>query len=222
MKKEIIFTLPAEALEGATEVVILGDFNNWSPADEYKLERQQDGTFKTIVFLEEGKSYQYRFLLNDGRWVNDYHAQNYLPVYDLYIENSVITVPATSAESEDKKVKEAPAKKEAVAVKKDKAPKETEVAKPEVLEAKKPEVLEAKSKKPAAPKSAKAKAETEKVKAKKADKPEKATKTVKTAKKEAPKKQDSKAYSKRLMNGSGFLLINGNRFKVRLLQPRLQ
>lgn len=180
MKKEITFTLPAEALEGATEVVILGDFNNWSPAEEFKLQRQQDGTFKTIVSLEEGKTYQYRFLLNDGRWVNDYHAQNYIPVYDLYIENSVITVPVTETEPHDKKVDEAPAKKEVVAVKKDKAPKEKEIVKPEVLESK--------SKKPASPKSAKAKTDTEKVKGKKADKPEKATKTIKSSPKEAPKK----------------------------------
>ncbi len=49
MKKEIIFTLPAEALEGATEAVVVGDFNNWTPGQEFQLNEDEDGTFKTSV-----------------------------------------------------------------------------------------------------------------------------------------------------------------------------
>ncbi|HUZ61649.1 MAG TPA: isoamylase early set domain-containing protein [Hanamia sp.] len=95
MKKNITFTLPAEALEGATEAVLLGDFNNWKPAKEFELKKQKDGFFKTVVPLEVGETYQYRFLLNDGRWVNDYDAQNYVPVSGLSIDNCEITVPET-------------------------------------------------------------------------------------------------------------------------------
>ncbi|MEO6813828.1 MAG: isoamylase early set domain-containing protein [Ginsengibacter sp.] len=121
MKKEIIFTLPEEALDGATEVIILGDFNNWTPGKEFELKKQKDGSLKTVVQLEEGKTYQYRFLLNDGRWVNDYHAQNYVPVSGLYIDNCVISVTETldieqnqQAESLKPKVE---SKKESVKVK---------------------------------------------------------------------------------------------------------
>ena len=93
MKKDVIFSLPSEALEGASEAVLLGDFNNWVPQDSFRLKQQEDGSFQTVVTLESGKTYQYRFLLNDGRWVNDYNAQHYIPVTGLYVENSVITVP---------------------------------------------------------------------------------------------------------------------------------
>jgi len=110
MKKNITFTLPAEALQGATEAFLLGDFNNWNPENAPKLEKQPDGSFKAAAQLEEGKTYQYRFLLNDGRWVNDYHAQNYVPVSGLYVDNCVITVPESkSAENKKTTAKPAPA-----------------------------------------------------------------------------------------------------------------
>ncbi len=95
MTKEIIFTLPAEALENATEGLLLGDFNNWDADKGIVLKKQEDGSLNAVVQLEAGKTYQYRFLLNDGRWVNDYHAQNYVPVSGFHIENALITVPET-------------------------------------------------------------------------------------------------------------------------------
>ena len=103
MKKDIIFTLPAEALEGATEAVLLGDFNNWTPGEEFELKSQQDGSFRTVVQLEEGETYHYRFLLNNGRWVNDYNAQQYTPVPGLYIDNCVITVSESANNDEFQK-----------------------------------------------------------------------------------------------------------------------
>ncbi|MEO7314324.1 MAG: isoamylase early set domain-containing protein [Ginsengibacter sp.] len=107
MTKNITFTLPAEALEGASEAFLLGDFNNWNPETAVKLEKQKDGSYKTVAKLEEGKTYHYRFLLNDGRWVNDYNAQSYTGVNGLHVDNCVITVPVSKTE-ETKKV--APAK----------------------------------------------------------------------------------------------------------------
>ncbi len=97
MTKKITFSLPAEAVEGASEAILLGDFNNWNPEQAPKLEKQPDGSFKTAAELEEGQTYHYRFLLNDGRWVNDYNAQNYVYVSDLYVDNCVITVPVSDA-----------------------------------------------------------------------------------------------------------------------------
>ena len=112
MTKNITFTLPAEALGGATEVFLLGDFNNWNAEKAPKLEKQKDGSFKTVAKLEEGKTYHYRFLLNDGRWVKDYNAQSYTNAHGLHVDNCVITVPVSKTE-ETKKVqteKAAPAK----------------------------------------------------------------------------------------------------------------
>ncbi len=102
MTKNITFTLPAVALEGASEAFLLGDFNNWNSDRAPKLEKQKDGSYKTVAKLEEGKTYEYRFLLNDGRWVNDYNAQSYTNKEGLQIDNCVITVPVSENEAPKK------------------------------------------------------------------------------------------------------------------------
>lgn len=166
MKKDIVFTLPAEALEGATEAVLLGDFNNWTPGTEFELRSHHDGSFRTIVQLEEGETYHYRFLLNNGRWVNDYNAQQYTPIAGLYIDNCVITV-SESNNSEAPQKPEPENKKSAVKAKATKAA----APKAEETIAKKAAPIKA-----PATKTAKAKPADEKVKAKKAEKPLKAEK----------------------------------------------
>lgn len=90
--KQVTFSLPLEALGDATEALLLGDFNNWNPENAPILSVQPDGTLKAEILLEPGKTYEYRFLLNDGRWVNDFAAQSYVYRSELNVENSVITV----------------------------------------------------------------------------------------------------------------------------------
>lgn len=161
MKKDIIFMLPAQALEGATGAVVLGDFNNWTPSKEFELKKQKDGSFKTVVSLEEGKTFQYRFLLDNGTWENDYNAQNYTPASGLYVDNSVITVPVSSQDDLGQK-KSAVTKKEIAKPKTaDIVPKKAAAKKTEEVKAKK----SATTKKAA--KAAKPTSSTEKAKAKK-------------------------------------------------------
>lgn len=92
--KQIVFTLPAQALGTATGAILLGDFNNWSIDEAIELTPQQDGTWAANVLLQEGKTYEYRFLLNNGQWVNDAAAQNYIHKPEFDAVNSVIAVPA--------------------------------------------------------------------------------------------------------------------------------
>lgn len=116
MTKNITFTLPSEALEGATEAILLGDFNNWNPDNAPKLQKQSNGSYKTVAQLEAGRTYHYRFLLNNGKWVNDYHAQSYEQVPGYYVDNCVITVPENSDQDKNEN-------------KMDKAPTNTKVVK---------------------------------------------------------------------------------------------
>jgi predicted flap endonuclease-1-like 5' DNA nuclease len=93
MAKKITFTLAANVVADATEGLLLGDFNNWDNTNAISLKKQKDGSMKATIALEAGQTYQYRYLLNDGRWVNDNTAENYVPVYGYQIENCVVTVP---------------------------------------------------------------------------------------------------------------------------------
>lgn len=85
---KVTFTLPKEAVENAETVAVLGDFNNWQ--NGVVLTKQKDGSFKTAVELEKGRSYEYRFLINGEKWENDWAAEAYHPTpFGTY--NSVVT-----------------------------------------------------------------------------------------------------------------------------------
>jgi predicted flap endonuclease-1-like 5' DNA nuclease len=94
MSKKLVFILPAEVVANANTGIILGEFNNWDETRATSLKKQKDGSMKATLALEAGKTYQYRYLLDDGRWVNDHTAEGYVPVMGLHVENCVITVPA--------------------------------------------------------------------------------------------------------------------------------
>jgi hypothetical protein len=64
IEDEVFFTLTAP---GATDVYLVGDFNNWNATVE-KMRRSGD-TFEISLFLVEG-SYRYKFVV-DGTWIVD-------------------------------------------------------------------------------------------------------------------------------------------------------
>ncbi len=92
MSTTVTFILAPEIVEGADSGVLLGDFNNWNYDNGISLQKQQDGSLQAIANLEPGKTYQYRYLLNDGRWVNDARANSYVHADGFYVDNCVITV----------------------------------------------------------------------------------------------------------------------------------
>jgi predicted flap endonuclease-1-like 5' DNA nuclease len=119
MGTKVTFTLAADVVAEATSGLLLGEFNNWDYNSGISLKKQKDGSMKAATTLEEGKTYQYRYLLNDGRWVNDERAQHYVHISDFQVENCVITVPA-EAETKTPKVKKASAKPKAEVKEKEK------------------------------------------------------------------------------------------------------
>ena len=88
-----MFTLSAEVVGEATSGLLLGEFNNWDYNDGIKLKKQKNGTLNATASLEAGKRYEYRYLLNDGRWVNDQSADNYVHISGFSVENCVINIP---------------------------------------------------------------------------------------------------------------------------------
>ena len=122
MGKKITFTLPAEIVGEATSAVLLGEFNNWDYNNGISLKKQKDGSMKATTTLEPGKTYQYRYLLNDGRWVNDQKADNYVHISGYQVENCVVSVPAEDEVNSEVVAKPAKAVKEKKAAKKSEKP----------------------------------------------------------------------------------------------------
>ncbi len=85
---EVTFRLPGGASLKADKVTVVGDFNNWEK-EATPLEKQKNGDFTTIVELDAGKEYRFRYLIDDQRWENDWHADKYVKSpYD--VEDSVV------------------------------------------------------------------------------------------------------------------------------------
>ncbi len=114
MTKKVSFTLPAEYVAGAASGMLVGEFNNWNPEEGIYLQKQEDGSMIAELALTAGKTYEYRYLLSDGRWVNDNNAKTFSNNYS--VENCVINVPEVVETLVAAKPKAVKKKKEAVAI----------------------------------------------------------------------------------------------------------
>ena len=105
MATKVIFSLSPEVVSDASGGVVLGEFNNWNYDNAINLKKQKDGSLKATAALEPGRTYQYRYFLNDGRWVNDARAERYVPADGFFVENCVITIPDETSVKEPKERK---------------------------------------------------------------------------------------------------------------------
>jgi len=88
---KVTFSFPAEAAVEAKEVKLVGEFSDWtkSPIEMKKL---KDGSFKTVVSLETGKEYEFRYVIDGDRWENDWEADAYRSNAVTFEENSVVSL----------------------------------------------------------------------------------------------------------------------------------
>jgi predicted flap endonuclease-1-like 5' DNA nuclease len=95
MTTKVSFRLAAEFVANASEGILLGDFNNWNPEEGVQLQKKEDGSMAAEIALVSGRTYQYRYFLSDGRWVNDFSGTTtWVEVHGNFVENNVIEVPA--------------------------------------------------------------------------------------------------------------------------------
>lgn len=85
---KVTFRFPTEMVEGAEKVTLVGDFNNW---DEKALEMKKlkSGEFTSLLELEKGKAYEFRYLVNGTDWYNDLEADRYV-ANNFGVENGVV------------------------------------------------------------------------------------------------------------------------------------
>ena len=88
---KVTFILSKEAAESAQKVHIVGDFNGWKKRST-PLKKLKTGTFKISIDLPLGREYQYRYLLDNKTWENDWDADKYVPSPYGDSENSVVIV----------------------------------------------------------------------------------------------------------------------------------
>jgi 1,4-alpha-glucan branching enzyme len=88
---KVTFTVPAEAAAETKKVALVGEFNDWNPSEAVALKKQKDGSFKASLELAAGE-YQFRYILDDEKWENDWEADKYVPAGVDAAENSVVVL----------------------------------------------------------------------------------------------------------------------------------
>lgn len=94
MTKKVSFKLASQYVSGASNAVIVGDFNNWNVAEGIHMQKSDDGSMIAELYLTPGKTYEYRYFLSDGRWVNDDSQKKIVNAFGHDVENCTVMVPA--------------------------------------------------------------------------------------------------------------------------------
>lgn len=91
---KVTFTLPKEEWPQGVDVNsvhLVGDFNDWSRTAT-PMEANSKGIFRTVLDLAPGENYQFKYLINNELWANEWLADAYHP-NEFGEENSVILCP---------------------------------------------------------------------------------------------------------------------------------
>ena len=88
----VTFELPKELEmelgERIRRVAVVGEFNDWSQHADL-MKKAKSGTWKTQLELETGREYQFRYLVNETEWCNEWQADKYVP-NNIDGDNSVV------------------------------------------------------------------------------------------------------------------------------------
>lgn len=86
---KVTFRLPKAAAPEAQNVALVGEFNEWN-IYATPMQQLKDGTFKAVVTLEPGRPYEYRYLIDETKWENDWDADRYVRSAFGNCDNSVV------------------------------------------------------------------------------------------------------------------------------------
>ena len=88
---KVTFRLPRIAAKDAKSVFVVGDFNNWN-IHANPMKRLRNGEYTTRLELEPGREYQFRYLIDESKWENDWNADKYIKTPYGDSDNSVVIV----------------------------------------------------------------------------------------------------------------------------------
>lgn len=86
---KVKFSLPAELVDNAKQVALVGDFNDWDAAAN-PMRKQKSGVFASTINLPKDSEFQFRYVLDGETWLNDDQADDYVISPVSHDQNSVI------------------------------------------------------------------------------------------------------------------------------------
>ena len=88
---KVTFRLPKSDAPDARNAFLAGDFNDWHP-ERTPMKHLKKGGFTVTVSLETGTEYQYRYVVDDARWITDTQADKLVHCHYAECDNSVVVV----------------------------------------------------------------------------------------------------------------------------------
>ena len=88
---KVTFKLSKQEAKQADSVRLVGEFNDWDLMST-PMKKLKDGSFTTTINLPKDAAYQFRYLLNNTDWENDWDADSYIPSPMSLDDNSVVNV----------------------------------------------------------------------------------------------------------------------------------
>ncbi|MFN3783737.1 MAG: isoamylase early set domain-containing protein [Spirosomataceae bacterium] len=88
---KVTFAVPAELVDGAKKIAVVGEFNEWD-ATATLLKKQKTGEFKTTIELPINQEVQFRYVIDDSTWLNDEEADKFVPSGISSDENGVVVL----------------------------------------------------------------------------------------------------------------------------------
>ncbi|WP_100641193.1 isoamylase early set domain-containing protein [Alteromonas facilis] len=88
---KVTFKVSKAEAKAADTVRLVGEFNDWDTSVE-PMKKLKDGSFTQTLNLETNKAHQFRYLLNDAEWENDWNADSYVPSQFGFDDNSVVAL----------------------------------------------------------------------------------------------------------------------------------
>ena len=101
-KCTVVFTINPDAAAGAQKAYLAGEFNSWDETS-IPMKKDPDGSFSVKKQLETNKEFQFRYVLDGNRWINDWKADKYVRSEIANDDNSVVDTSVPKAAKTSKK-----------------------------------------------------------------------------------------------------------------------
>jgi len=88
-KISVVFEI--DGFEDASELSLVGDFNDWEPT-RTPMKRRKDGAWTATMRLPKDQRYEYRIVVDGQRWMTDNDADAIVP-NPFGGHNSVLILP---------------------------------------------------------------------------------------------------------------------------------
>ncbi len=88
---KVTFRLSKEIANGASNVSIVGDFNEWNK-ESLPMKSLKNGDFTATLDLNVNREYQFRYLIDHTNWENESDADKYVPSGVGNSDNSVVVI----------------------------------------------------------------------------------------------------------------------------------